>query len=371
MFLNANCLRICCALIAAILLFSSSPSKTTAEIKKSKPNKLLIGAADLPPYSMKTSDGKWEGFGIDLWRAVAKEWGVQFDIREYKWTREISQAIQAGEIDLTTAVPVTEANEIILDLSHTIHRSGLGIAVRADFHSPGWFNYIKGMASFDILKAVSLLLLLSLLAGIIIWLLESGKNRDMFGEKLPKGLGQGLWWALVTMTTVGYGDKAPKTVGGRIVAVIWMLFSIILIISYTAAITTSFAVHELQGRVKGPRDLPEARVGVLNESETYAYLHQKGIPLVPFEKIHDGLQAVIEDRVDAFVDDAAQLKYLVKKAFPGQLHVLPETFSHYYMSMALPSGSQYRESLNRALSKIIQQDDWIQLKERYFGTVHQ
>lgn len=78
----------------------------------------------------------------------------------------------------------------------------------------------------------------------------------MFSGKYTEGIGHGIWRAMVTMTTVGYGDKAP-----RVVAVIWMFFSIILVTSYTAAITASFTVAELEGRVRSPKDLPTAQQG--------------------------------------------------------------------------------------------------------------
>jgi len=52
----------------------------------------------------------------------------------------------------------------------------------------------------------------------------------------------------VTMTTVGYGDKSPKTLGGRMVALVWMIFSIIFIASFTANITTSLTLSELKER---------------------------------------------------------------------------------------------------------------------------
>ena len=42
-------------------------------------------------------------------------------------------------------------------------------------------------------------------------------------------LGRALWWSLVTVTTVGYGDIAPVTVTGRLVAAIYMVFGIALI----------------------------------------------------------------------------------------------------------------------------------------------
>lgn len=54
----------------------------------------------------------------------------------------------------------------------------------------------------------------------------------------------GLWWAVVTVSTVGYGDIAPKTDLGRMIAVIVMLFGIGLIGALTGTITSYFFVRE-------------------------------------------------------------------------------------------------------------------------------
>jgi voltage-gated potassium channel len=55
--------------------------------------------------------------------------------------------------------------------------------------------------------------------------------------------GDALWWAVVTVTTVGYGDRFPVTPGGRAVAVILMLVGIGLIGTLTATVA-SFFVQE-------------------------------------------------------------------------------------------------------------------------------
>jgi voltage-gated potassium channel len=53
-------------------------------------------------------------------------------------------------------------------------------------------------------------------------------------------LGSGLWWAVQTVTTVGYGDHVPTTVGGQLLAAVVMLLGIGFITVITAAITSSF-----------------------------------------------------------------------------------------------------------------------------------
>jgi len=51
---------------------------------------------------------------------------------------------------------------------------------------------------------------------------------------------EGMWWALQTVTTVGYGDVTPESVPGRFVAVVVMLAGVALVTIVTAAVTSSF-----------------------------------------------------------------------------------------------------------------------------------
>ncbi len=68
--------------------------------------------------------------------------------------------------------------------------------------------------------AMAVLFLMVFLFGAAAWMLEHGRN-PAFAH-----VSDGLWWAFVTLTTVGYGDIVPVTEGGRIVAVLTMVFGI-------------------------------------------------------------------------------------------------------------------------------------------------
>jgi voltage-gated potassium channel len=58
-------------------------------------------------------------------------------------------------------------------------------------------------------------------------------------ENFPS-IGSGLWWAVQTVTTVGYGDNVPTSVAGKLVAALVMLVGIGFLTVITAAITSTF-----------------------------------------------------------------------------------------------------------------------------------
>ena len=352
--------------MVTLLIVTFLSVKALAQDDSGAPDKLLVGVVDAPPFSMKTPDGRWEGLSIELWRAVAKELGVEFELREYN-SEQLLDAVNRGEVDVIPALAVTEQHEIITDLSHPYLRSGSAIAVSGGVTEHSWLRFAGHLVSLNLLPVIGLLILLSLTAGTIVWLFESRRSPEMFGGGTVRGVGHGIWWAIVTLTTVGYGDKAPKTFGGRMVALIWMFASIILIAGFTAAITASFTVGELRGKVRGLSDLPGVRVGSLAQTESFGFLAKRGIAVLPFENAQDGLQAIVDKKIDAFVFNESILKHLARTEFPGRVHVLTGTFDHYYVSMAVPSGSPLRERLNRALLKIITADDWPRLMEFYLG----
>jgi voltage-gated potassium channel len=78
-------------------------------------------------------------------------------------------------------------------------------------------------------------------------------------------IGSGLWWAVQTVTTVGYGDHVPTTVVGRLVASLVMLFGIGFLTVVTAAITSTFVARSrLETRSAGETPAAE-QLRQLNE----------------------------------------------------------------------------------------------------------
>jgi voltage-gated potassium channel len=78
-------------------------------------------------------------------------------------------------------------------------------------------------------------------------------------------IGEGIWWAIVTLATVGYGDVVPKTPWGRVVGSIVIVFGVTFIAFLTATVTSYFvssqqeeaAAEERANRRAGEREALE------------------------------------------------------------------------------------------------------------------
>jgi polar amino acid transport system substrate-binding protein len=346
-----------------VLLFF--PENSFTQNESEAPREVRVGVIVAPPAYMKTGDNRWEGFGVEVWQALAQSIGVRFEYREFRQFGHMIDALEKREIDVIPSFAVREEFESTMDFSQSYLKTGLSIAVPAVGVEYRWIRVIEGIFSKQSLKAIGLLVSMSLLAGIIVWSFERRPNSEMFGEGAAKGIDQGIWWAVVTMTTVGYGDKAPKTIGGRIVAFVWMMVSIVFIAGFTANITALLTISELRGKVRGFNDLHAARVGSISRSEGFEFLNKKGIAVIPFESLQEGLQAVATKGIDAFVSNEQILKYLVKSDFPGRVQVLPETFDDYFVSVALQQNSKLRKPINKALLKLMKTEIWTELQNRY------
>ena len=363
--------KVCVIVVLWIVMLL--PVNALASNEKAVPQKLLVGAMVAPPFAMKTADGRWEGFSIELLKMITQDLGTEYEMVEYNSFAQILEEVEKGKLDVFTALAVTAQRETIMDFSHPFLISGAAIAVPILISRPGLFHFtgpfVDRFISLDFLLVIVILVLIALAAGAMVWFFESRSNNSMFTPKTVKGLWQGLWWAMVTMTTVGYGDKVPRTAGGRIVALIWMFSSIFLVASFTAAITASLTVGELSGKIHGFKDLYHARVGTVADSKPFNFLLLRGIATRTFKNEQDGLQAIIDGKIDAFVYDEIVLKYHSKTDFPGRIQVLPEIFDPYYLSFAMPQGSELRETLNRALMRVLDSNDYLRLKERFIGPV--
>jgi ABC-type amino acid transport substrate-binding protein len=334
--------------------------------QKASDTKVLVGTKHSPPFAIKNDDGSWSGISIDLWGKIAREYDVDYELKEFD-LEELLGAVGSGAVDVAIgALTMTPEREKVFNFTHPFYTTGLSIAVSSQ-GKKNWQKAVERFFSAQFLRVIAGLALLLLFIGFVAWLLERKRNPEQFGGSALQGIGSGFWWSAVTMTTVGYGDKAPATFLGRLLGMIWMFAGIIMISSFTAAMTSALTLTQLESKVSGPGDLPQVSVGSVPGSTSAMYLTDSGISFREYETPEDALRAVARGDLDAVVYDAPILRYLAIKEFSGSVQVLEKTFSRQDYAFALPPRSPHRETLNLAMLEVIGSDAWQDLLRTYLG----
>jgi len=93
-------------------------------------------------------------------------------------------------------------------------------------------------------NAMAVIIAATLVSTVVGGVLITVVDREEFPD-----LATGLWWALQTVTTVGYGDVTPKNTSGRLVGALFLLEAIAFVTIVTAVITSSFVERARQQRV--------------------------------------------------------------------------------------------------------------------------
>ena len=105
------------------------------------------------------------------------------------------------------------------------------------------------------------LILMSMISGCVMWVLDMWINEGEFPRSFIRGSFEGFWWAFVSMTSVGYGDRTPKSCIARIFAIIWMLLGITVFSMYTAILASAL---NSRTNMFESKDFVNKSVGVLN-----------------------------------------------------------------------------------------------------------
>jgi len=325
---------------------------------------LKVGIKHSPPYAIRGKDGTWSGISVELWRTIADQLGFKSAIREVD-LQELLDGLKSGKLDVgVAALTITSDREEVLDFTHPFQTSGLGIAVPTESETT-LSQVLGGFPYLAFLKVLGLLLVALLGAAVLIWLFERRANRSQFGGG-ARGVGSGFWWAAVTLTTVGYGDKAPATLGGRAVGFVWMFISLFVVSAFTATIAAILTTTQLEGGVVGPQDLYKVRVATVAGSTSQDYLNEKRIPAVTVRTAADALKMLVTGEADAVVYDAPILRYLATKEMPsGAIRVLPHRFRLQHYALGLPEDSPIRENVNRKLLKLTTGEAWERLVDKY------
>ena len=337
--------------------------------------KLIVGIAPGPPFNIHELDGSWSGISVELWRRIASALGIQFEFRETDLSGNFS-GLAGGWLDVAVGpLTITQQREEICDFTHAYFTSSLAAAVvLEDNRLPSNLRFIAALwngrywlAIFRI--SVGLIAIMAIVA-FLIWLCERKANAPSFGGggRPVRGFGVALWWSAVTMTTVGYGDIAPRTLQGRVLAVLWMFVSLVLVSTFTASMASILTAARISEgtTIHGLDDLHNMRVATFSSSAAAQYLEKNHISYVTYNRAAL-FDALAKGKIQAIIYDEPFLRYVVRKEYPTKFTVLPLHLDPQLYAFAVRESSPLRESINRELLHQINEPNWSDVLYRSMG----
>ncbi|MBC9179175.1 substrate-binding periplasmic protein [Pseudoroseomonas ludipueritiae] len=354
------------ALLAVLCLLASAPALAQAPAVPRPPEReLVVGTRVAPPFSMKDAEGNWEGLSIDLWRHVAERLGLRYRLEERDTVQALLDAVATGQVDAAAAaLTVTAARRQAMDFTQPFFATGLGVAVGRG-GATAWLPVLRTFLSFGFLQGVLTLLGIALLVGTLIWLFER-RHHEAYGGPPLRGFIAGAWWSAVAMTQAGAAQDGPRSLPGRVLAVVWMVASVVTIAVFIAGITSALTTQRMQGVVRNVGDLRAIRVGAVAGSSTVEFLGAQRVAFEAFSLPAEGLRAVKAGRIDAFVYDRPLLAWTIQQDFP-ELEVLPITLDSQNYAIALPLENTTRVALDVALLETLRGEWWARTRLRYLG----
>ena len=170
------------------------------------------------------------------------------------------------------------------------------------------------------------------------------------------------------MTTVGYGDKIPKTRSGRLIAIIWMFTSVVLISSLTGSIAAALTISNFEHKITSLQDIKKLKIGTIAGSSSYEFLLKHHITpyKADYHTIEEGLQALVDGDIDGFVYDQTILTYIINKNnWADKIYISPYKFNAMYYSFAVPKHNKWRDTIDLQIIKYLESVNWLAILDKY------
>jgi ABC-type amino acid transport substrate-binding protein len=350
--------------LAALLLAAFASWSAAAQAPSSQSPPLKVAVYMVAPYASVGANGELTGHSVRFWSLVAAELGRSSKLIPVESMESVLGGLNAGTYDLAIgAITVTPAREAVVDFTQPTHPSGVAVAVR---RTSGLTSELEALWStvVELLPMFILVAALVVVAGYLAWRLERRTSSDGAPERTDiASLGDGVYWAAVTMTTVGYGDKTPKSAVARILTIVWMFIALIVISVYSGTVTAKITTAQIVNAAGAESGLRLRRLGAVRASSGAEFLTARGVSFTPYASLPEALAALADDRIDAVFNSRGALVHHVARA-NADLEVLSGDLTNGWMAIAVPNGSERQEALNVAILKVLASQAWLAEREQ-------
>ena len=343
-----------------------SPQKSTYTSQK-----LQVGFAGDPPAVIRSETGKLSGINVAIWAELAKKLNLDYEVVAYPSVPDMLDNLAEGKIDVAFGVNVTPERIAQFDFTQSLEHDDLKLLLPA---APATlWGIIKPFLGWAFISSIGGIVLCLFIVGNLLWWAERNHNIEQFSHNYYKGVSEGMWCALATFTTVGYGDRYPQTHLGRMIAGGWGIISLVIVTSLTAGIATTLAVAfsaQPSQKFNRPEDLKNARLAVVSGSLAQKWAQYYQARITPVNNLAEGITLLEKERVDGVVYSGLFLEYYLQ-----QNPHTPETLANFTIgketyNIVLSPNHPLTGKLNQQLVEVEMylkfqkiSDTWFQVKD--------
>ncbi|MBP7400362.1 MAG: transporter substrate-binding domain-containing protein [Chitinophagales bacterium] len=337
-----------------ILLFYTTTSIQAQAQTEIIMDTLMVGTAGSEPFVF---DGEDKGIAIEIWDKIAlnKSWNYKYV--HFENVDDALHALMQGHLDLVVGpISITSSRIEHMKFSQPFYNSS--ISILSPIQKNNFWQKIKPFFSFKLLIALFIFLIILAGVGTLFWIAERKKSPDQFAKDPLHGIGTGMWLAIVTMSTTGYGDKAPVTLAGRIIAGAWMVITIIFATSMVAGIASTLTLSSLGGTtISNIEQLSGKKVATIDGSSTEELLNKSKIHSVGVNDFAEAITKLKNKEVDAVVYDRPQLLYYLKNNKDEDLYISKAEYYKQGYGFAFPLNSLLISDVNQALLELAENQE--------------
>jgi polar amino acid transport system substrate-binding protein len=360
-FAMPNAARFFASVVLAAVLFVFAAGQGHAE-------QLRVATRVLPPL-VTQQNGQFGGFSIDLWNAIGERLKAETVYQAAPDVGALLELVRSGEAQVgISAISITAAREAKFDFSLPMLNAGLQIMVRGKGREaePNPLRDVLGLLfSKAILVWLGIAFLLILIPAHVVWLLERRhKGGIVPSEHYFPGIFHAMFRAAGTLAT--QGEQMPRQWLARVVAVLWMFTGVVFVAFYTAQLSATLTVQQIQTGISGPADLTGRKVAATQGSTAAAILEELKATVQEVARIEDAFQALDDKQVDAVVFDAPVLQYYAANAGKGRVQMVGPLFHKEDYGIVFQPNSPLRKRVNNALLELREDGTYQKLYDKWF-----
>jgi polar amino acid transport system substrate-binding protein len=343
------------------------------ESNASNAQKLKVGVVGNPPFVVYgENDADVTGISLDVWRAIAEsqKWNS-----EYLRQNSVSEGIKAvaeGKLDvLIGPISITPERAAIENITFTqpYFSSGIGLLIPGEPLS--LWERLSPFFGLAAMSSAGVLTLLLFLVGNLIWLAEHRKNPEQFSPHYPEGVQNGMWFALVTLTTVGYGDRSPRTKLGQLVAGVWMLVALLSFSSITAGLASAFTTALSEANAtplfSSVNDIKNKDIAVVRGTTAVDWAQFYRADIKEANNLVGAVALLKKEQVQAVMFDRPALIYYTQQHPDAKLKVTEIRISLEPYGFIIEEDSPLKKLLNVEILDLIYSRRITEFTERWLG----